>query len=79
MLPVTAVYLWGVVGRLLFRALVKLHVALYRASGGRLGGRVGNGVPVLLLTTTGRRTGKRRTTPLLFVEEGAKAHTSSGA
>jgi len=27
-------------------------------------------VPVLLLTTTGRKTGKRRTTPLLYVEEG---------
>jgi F420H(2)-dependent quinone reductase len=65
-----AVYFWGVVRRLLFRSLVKIHVALYRASGGRLGGRVGKGVPVLLLTTTGRKTGKRRTTPLLYVEEG---------
>ena len=70
MLPVTAVYLWGVVGRLLFRAFVKVHVALYRARGGRLGGRLGKGVPVLLLTTTGRKTGKRRTTPLLYVEQG---------
>jgi len=65
-----AVYFWGVVGRLLFRALVKVHVALYRASGGRLGGRVSKGVPVLLLTTSGRKTGKQRTTPLLYVEEG---------
>jgi hypothetical protein len=48
---------WGVVGRLLFRAFVKVHVALYRASGGRLGGRLGKGVPVPLLTTTGRKTG----------------------
>jgi deazaflavin-dependent oxidoreductase (nitroreductase family) len=60
----------GVVGRLLFRAFVQVHVAVYRASGGRLGGRLGKGVPVLLLTTTGRKTGKRRTTPLLYVEEG---------
>jgi F420H(2)-dependent quinone reductase len=60
----------GVVGRLLFRAFVKVHVAVYRASGGRLGGRLGKGVSVLLLTTTGRKTGKRRTTPLLYVEEG---------
>ena len=43
---------------------------IYRGSGGRLGGRLGKGVPVLLLTTTGRKTGKRRTTPLLYVEEG---------
>ena len=69
-MPVTAVYLWGVVRRLLFSAFVKIHVALYRASGGRLGGRFRKGAPVLLLTTTGRKTGRRRTTPLLYVEEG---------
>ena len=28
------------------------------------------GAPVLLLTTTGRRTGSRRTTPLLYLEDG---------
>lgn len=65
----TAVYLWGVVRRLLFNALVKAHVALYRASGGRLGGQLRKGAPVLLLTTTGRKTGRQRTTPLLYVEE----------
>jgi deazaflavin-dependent oxidoreductase (nitroreductase family) len=59
-----------VVRRLLFSAFVKVHVALYRASGGRVGGRLGKGVPVLLLTSTGRKTGRRRTTPLLYVEEG---------
>jgi deazaflavin-dependent oxidoreductase (nitroreductase family) len=58
------------VRRLLFSAFVKVHVALYRASGGRLGGRLRKGAPVLLLTTTGRKTGRRRTTPLLYVEEG---------
>ena len=55
---------------LLFSAFVKVHVALYRASGGRLGGRLRKGAPVLLLTTTGRMTARRRTTPLLYVEEG---------
>jgi len=58
------------VRRLLFSAFVKAHAALYRASGGRLGGRLRKGAPVLLLTTTGRKTGRRRTTPLLYVEEG---------
>lgn len=38
------------------------------ARGGRstVGGWVAGGVPVLLLTTAGRRSGKRHTTPLLF-------------
>jgi F420H(2)-dependent quinone reductase len=49
---------------------VKVHAALYRASGGRLGGQLRKGAPVLLLTTTGRKTARRRTTPLLYVEEG---------
>jgi F420H(2)-dependent quinone reductase len=63
-------YTLGVVRRFLLSAFVKVHVALYRASGGRLGGRLGKGVPVLLLTTTGRKSGRQRTTPLLHVEDG---------
>ena len=35
----------------------KLNVPLYRLSGGRIGGRVGK-APVLLLTTTGRKSGQ---------------------
>jgi deazaflavin-dependent oxidoreductase (nitroreductase family) len=58
------------VRRFLFIVASRAHVALYRASGGRLGGRIRKGVPVLLLTTTGRKTGKQRTTPLLYVEDG---------
>ena len=46
----------------------KLNVPLYRASGGRIGGRVGNG-PVLLLTTTGRKSGEKRTAPVLYIED----------
>ena len=65
----TAVYLWGVVRRLLFSSFVKVHVALYRASRGRLGGQLRKGAPVLLLTTTGRKTGRQRTTPLLYLRE----------
>jgi deazaflavin-dependent oxidoreductase (nitroreductase family) len=42
-------------------------VFLYRRTAGRFGGTI-QGLPVLLLTTTGRRTGKRRTTPLGFFE-----------
>ncbi|MGN6815219.1 MAG: nitroreductase/quinone reductase family protein [Solirubrobacterales bacterium] len=46
----------------------KLNVPLYRASGGRIGGKVGKG-PVLLLTTTGRKSGERRTAPVLYLED----------
>ncbi len=46
-----------------------LHRLLYRWSGGRLGGTFRGG-PVLLLTTTGRRTGQARTWPLSYVVDG---------
>jgi deazaflavin-dependent oxidoreductase (nitroreductase family) len=45
------------------------HRGLYRLSRGRLLGRVA-GMPVLLLTTTGRRSGRQRTTPLTYFELG---------
>jgi F420H(2)-dependent quinone reductase len=48
-----------------------LHTAVYRASGGRLGHRL-PGVPgkMLLLDHVGAKSGKRRTSPLLYVEDG---------
>lgn len=51
------------------RAMGRAHRAVYRLSGGRLLGRVA-GMPVLMLTTTGRRTGRARTTPLTYFEHG---------
>jgi deazaflavin-dependent oxidoreductase (nitroreductase family) len=54
---------------LVFRAATVVHRTLYRRTGGRIGGRMG-GAPVLLLTTTGRKTGKRRTTPLVYLPDG---------
>lgn len=56
----------------------KTNVKLYRATGGRLGGkwRVGSafpwGIPVCLLTTTGRKSGQPRVSPLLFLEDGGR-------
>ena len=49
----------------------RLHVFLYKISGGRIAGRF-KAAPVLLLTTTGRKTGKRRTTPLLYGEDAGR-------
>jgi deazaflavin-dependent oxidoreductase (nitroreductase family) len=51
--------------------LWKLHVRLYELTGGTVGGRVGR-APVLLLTTTGRRSGQPRITPLLYLEDGER-------
>lgn len=41
----------------------RLHRAVYRASGGRLGARL-LGLDMCLLTTRGRRSGRERTVPL---------------
>ncbi|MCV7380946.1 nitroreductase [Mycobacterium alsense] len=45
------------------------HIRAYRDSGGEVG-YIWNGVPTLLLTTTGRRTGKQRTSALIFARDG---------
>ena len=51
------------------RAFTGLHTRIYRVSGGRLGRRLGK-VEAVLLTTTGRKTGRTRTTPLTAVPDG---------
>ena len=50
-------------------AATRVHIMLYRSSNGVIGGRIANS-PVLLLTTTGRRSGKQRTVPLLYLMDG---------
>lgn len=51
---------------------MRVHSFVYRRTRGRWAGRWINGAPVLLLETTGRRSGKRRTAPVIF------ARTESG-
>jgi len=51
------------------RTIGKLNVPLYRLSGGRLFGRL-NDAPILLLTTTGRKSGEPRTAPVLYMRHG---------
>jgi deazaflavin-dependent oxidoreductase (nitroreductase family) len=48
---------------MMMRVVTGFHKAVFRASNGRLANR-GYGMPVLQLTTTGRKSGKRRTTML---------------
>src|SRR4051812_36667755 len=50
-------------------AFTTIHVLLYRSSNGAIGGRLARS-PVLLLTTKGRRSGKQRTVPLLYLADG---------
>jgi deazaflavin-dependent oxidoreductase (nitroreductase family) len=45
------------------KAVNALHRTMFSLSGGVVGGRVA-GMPVVMLTTTGRRSGKKRTTML---------------
>jgi proline iminopeptidase len=51
-----------------FRLLVDAHVGLFRRTGGKFGSWGGQ---LLLLTTTGRKTGKQRTVPLRFIRDEA--------
>jgi len=50
--------------------IMKVMVFLYNVSGGRIAGKVGK-LPVLLLTTTGRKTGKQRTLPVGYIMDGS--------
>ena len=51
------------------RIIPAVHLAVFRASNGRFGSKLA-GQDMLLLTTTGRRSGKPRTVPLLYVPDG---------
>src|SRR5215472_4225455 len=58
----------------MFKFMLKMgmtvSVFLYRLTGGGIGGRM-QSMPVLLLTTTGRKSGKKRTVPLGFLRDGS--------
>jgi deazaflavin-dependent oxidoreductase (nitroreductase family) len=51
------------------RGFLRGAVWLYRRSGGKIGGTM-RGAPVLLLTTTGRRSGQQWTVPLMYHPDG---------
>jgi len=64
--------------RSIIKAMAAANVRLYRWTGGRVGGtwRIGAGfrnpVPICLLEHRGRKTGKLRTTPLVYLEDGER-------
>lgn len=53
----------------LIKAIAVVHRGVYRISGGRVGASLA-GKPMLLLTTKGRKSGRERTTPLLYHRDG---------
>ncbi|HYI79457.1 MAG TPA: nitroreductase family deazaflavin-dependent oxidoreductase [Thermoleophilaceae bacterium] len=55
----------------MLRATGKLNIPIYRLSGGRLFGSL-DGTPVLLLTTTGRKSGQQRTAPVAYLRDGER-------
>ena len=52
----------------LISVIVGLNIGVYRLSGGRIMGKMG-AAPILLLTTTGRTSGRPRTVPLLYLKD----------
>ena len=54
------------------KLMSRAHTALFQASGSRFGRRFPGGAPVGLLTTIGRKSGKRRTLPLIYMEDGER-------
>jgi deazaflavin-dependent oxidoreductase (nitroreductase family) len=55
----------------------RLDTRLYAATGGRLTTMGRDTAPVILLTTTGHRTGRARTTPVIFIRDGESFIVSS--
>ncbi|HVP30149.1 MAG TPA: nitroreductase family deazaflavin-dependent oxidoreductase [Myxococcota bacterium] len=59
-------------GNVVIRLMSSLNVWAYRATRGRVGGKFLRGAPVLLLTTTGRKSGEKRTAPVLYLRDGER-------
>jgi F420H(2)-dependent quinone reductase len=57
--------MWPVLG-----PLMRGHARLYRATGGRIGGDLPGLPSLLLLDHVGARSGKKRTTPLVYMPDG---------
>jgi deazaflavin-dependent oxidoreductase (nitroreductase family) len=51
------------------RRLMGVHTAIYKLSGGRIGHHVPGAPPMLLLDHVGAKSGKNRTSPLVYIED----------
>ena len=57
-------------GNVVIKIMSALNIWAYRATGGKIGGKFLRGAPVMLMTTTGCKSGKPRTAPLIYLENG---------
>lgn len=58
------------IGTIFIGLMSKANIWAYRLTNGWLGGTFPGGAPVLLLTTTGRKSGEKRVAPLLYLQDG---------
>jgi deazaflavin-dependent oxidoreductase (nitroreductase family) len=54
----------------IFHRTTQMQVRMYRWSNGRIGGKWKGGPPILLLDHVGRKSGKLRTSPLVYTPNG---------
>lgn len=59
------------VGETGLRLAGRLNIPVYRATKGRLMNKYGK-APILLITTTGRKSGQRRTAPVCYLADGER-------
>ena len=57
----------------IFKLFVKINIAMFRMTNGRMGSSM-KGVPILLLTTIGNKSGQPRTVPVMQIEDGGKRY-----
>lgn len=57
-------------GNWLFKQVMRVQIFFYRRSGGKFMGSM-RGMPILILTTVGRKSGQLRETPVMYLQDGA--------
>ena len=55
-----------------FNQMTWLHTTAYRLTGGLIGSRIPGGPPMLLLDHVGAKSAKKRTTPLVYLQDGKR-------
>lgn len=68
--PFTPVQL--AIAKPMIRLMSRLNTWAYRLTSGKIGGTYLHGVPVLLLTVVGRKSGRKLTVPLTYLQDGDK-------